>query len=1116
MSDPLAHYAFLPWMRQGIGSKITEEDALGTNNGSARERAELTASLNVQSTNVSDGSTINTAVPKTLKLQGPPDVLGVSKRAIVRVEPKPKVNNYQANGLPYIEFYREDFLWAYTPAKADDGVEKGKLTPWLALICLKDDEFTLKNTSDGRPYITIESGSDAGGNPIIDNVFHDETQHWAWGHVHLNTEIAAAGAAGRVTVVNSSHETEVAGELDADPDTGLSRLLCPRKLIKETGYTAFLVPAFETGRLAGLGVDYTDVKAQKMSWENGGNYAGKTRGYDYPVYHQWVFRTGLHGDFESLARILKAVVTGPELGKRQMYIADPGYGLASTDPNSTTLGLEGALKPPGFVSDPWTNGTKDNAYRTQLRKLLNLSIDNEKKFTDNTSPNADSLALNPFYSSSLGDDPIVTPHIYGRWHGLVNRLKTSGSTNYAWVNDLNLDPRSRASAGLGVTVVQKNQNNYMRRAWKQVEEINEANKKIRKAALARMISHSIYTKHVKHAPKDQVARFTSPMHSMVLSGANTVENKITSSLVPNASKSAAFRKITRPGKKTNKAINKIATTAGKSLLHANVIKNFNDESITTAKDKAAPQLAISGVDITTAIDNSRTDFQGNDTAMATQAVFEALQSEADFSDLTTRKGALKTKIDNNGDLNNDQKNLAKDLFDGLQSSTAGDATTSHIVNFTEVPYKAIFGNDITAKTYLNIILTRDTGGAAGQIGRATTLSDLEAFEDAFKGFAVNPDSVISKLVAIPKGQVFPDVDAFAGGIAPVLKPKTLMKERLKRGVTVRVWNPLTKTYNSDPNALNRMKPVMAYPKIDDPMFRNLRDINQEYILPNIDKVPNNSITLLEVNQKFIEAYMGGLNHEMSRELLWREFPTDQRGTYFRQFWDVSDNVTETDQEKKYDIKKMPDWETALGTHSPRVLTNPSASPYLVLLIRGELLKKYPNTQVYAQKAEFKVPANPAAPRQLSDETVAANIKLPAFMAELDPDIYLFGFDLDKVEAHGYSDDASKPGWFFVLRERPGQINFGLDDYTPINPGDPLTPTPNPSDWNDLSWEHMTATANLSNYQLDAEKSFTASAGSANSPQATWGNNSADLAYILYQNPVIFARHAQEMLPPDTV
>ena len=44
---------------------------------------------------------------------------------------------------------------------------------------------------------------------------------------------------------------------------------------------------------------------------------------------------------------------------------------------------------------------------------------------------------------------------------------------------------------------------------------------------------------------------------------------------------------------------------------------------------------------------------------------------------------------------------------------------------------------------------------------------------------------------------------------------------------------------------------------------------------------------LETNPRFIESYMVGLNHEMARELLWREYPTDQRGTCFRQFWDLS-------------------------------------------------------------------------------------------------------------------------------------------------------------------------------------------------------------------------------------
>ena len=55
----------------------------------------------------------------------------------------------------------------------------------------------------------------------------------------------------------------VLAELDAaagtEADLAYSRLLCPRKLAPNTGYHAFLVPTFETGRLAGLGMDPADA-----------------------------------------------------------------------------------------------------------------------------------------------------------------------------------------------------------------------------------------------------------------------------------------------------------------------------------------------------------------------------------------------------------------------------------------------------------------------------------------------------------------------------------------------------------------------------------------------------------------------------------------------------------------------------------------------------------------------------------------------------------------------------------------------------------------------------------------------------------------------------------------
>ena len=102
-------------------------------------------------------------------------------------------------------------------------------------------------------------------------------------------------------------------------------------------------------------------------------------------------------------------------------------------------------------------------------------------------------------------------------------------------------------------------------------------------------------------------------------------------------------------------------------------------------------------------------------------------------------------------------------------------------------------------------------------------------------------------------------------------------------------------------------------------------------------------------------------------------------------------------------------------------------------------------------------------------------------------------------------------YFFVLKERPGQICFGLDDYTPATEGD--TPDENPETWNDFTWEHLVNEAEtLENYHIEFSKSVAPTDHDKDEPLPVWGDNAADVASILYQNPVLYARHAQEMLP----
>jgi hypothetical protein len=285
--------------------------------------------------------------------------------------------------------------------------------------------------------------------------------------------------------------------------------------------------------------------------------------------------------------------------------------------------------------------------------------------------------------------------------------------------------------------------------------------------------------------------------------------------------------------------------------------------------------------------------------------------------------------------------------------------------------------------------------------------------------------------------------------------------------------------------------------------------------------------------------MVGINHEFSRELLWREYPTDQRGSYFRQFWDVQGFLAgatadrEALRERLRDIPELHRWSkaSALGDHDHREEQGDKEEE-LVLAIRGELLKKYPTAVIYAHRARWERTADnkidKTRPRQLVDLSDADQqnaprtiIKTPLYEAKVDPDIYFFGFDLTAATAKGGvvlpGDEEEDPGWFFVIKERPGEPRFGLD-VAKDAPGVLNT-------WNDLAWSDV-----MKPYQ---EGAFLRPGGAALAladPGAAapgheqyeedrnfgWkaDTHSAELAYILYQVPVLMAVHAAEMLPKE--
>ena len=205
----------------------------------------------------------------------------------------------------------------------------------------------------------------------------------------------------------------------------------------------------------------------------------------------------------------------------------------------------------------------------------------------------------------------------------------------------------------------------------------------------------------------------------------------------------------------------------------------------------------------------------------------------------------------------------------------------------------------------------------------------------------------------------------------------------------------------------------------------------------------------------------------------------------------------------------------------------------MLLVRGELFKRYPNAIVYAGKAT----RNAQGQRVLDDTTEL----YPLFRGTISPDMTFLSFNLGAADARG-GTAASPDGYFFVFQEQPSEPRFGLEPTAPTNPV---------TEWADLAWTNFALGGGSPTPDLQFAKSSQSdvltnspwrlasrvfrlvnaavqlppflpptvtpsgvaiAAGSTDAAN-TWGVNSAQTAYILLRLPFRILIHADMMLPP---
>jgi len=1016
----LARYQFLSWARRGIASNIITADDLGAGTSTQIERANVPLSIKVNTQTVS----------KNFSLYGPGDIIGINKNMVIRTEPRNWITDFESNYLAFAEFYDEDFPWRYTPARA----QGEKLRPWIALFVLKADEFGRTTKKLPLPSIKIKNGNSL---PI-------QEESWLWAHVHNNNAISTDELSDYEEFLLSLNQTT-----NNDPDQIFSRLVCPRKLDPNTDYYAFIVPAFETGRLAGLSLVTEGVNAQLASWKSDSSEL------EMPVYYEWFFRTGKNEDFEYLIKLLQPRSVDPKVGIRPMDCSQPGFSkLDGSGPVSGTrppvIGLEGALKSPDSVSTVYPDTAAEDTFQEEVQELINVNATREADMTS---------------------DPVVTLPFYGSEHVLVDGLNINDT---GWPHELNSDPRHRVASGFGTKVIQQHQEKYMQKAWSQVEAILDANRKLREARVSMAVANQIHSKIFQAFPDATLLAVAKPVLPRIMGSSTTVYHQLASSRLSTTLMTGSFRRMMRPN---GPLISKKLKTSDFNFSH--LIDRVNSAAISPAPPKQVPEGLPNTKEVadnifSPQIPNFIKWLLRNSFWILLLLLIITLLLSYFLSPLFAAvvipivvgyvyAQQQKRKLEAAESLNDEtlDPEVIKNVPQRPTFTLQLDTDSAPVAHTATTPGKDSVEGGNFRKALVDLY-TR----------LSFTLPEPSFFAFNLSNGAQKVLSALSATVSFPKrlaGQI-----QFPPGI-DIFRPEKII-------------------------------PAMAYPDIEEPMYKKLIEFSSELLIPNLKLVPNNTITLLKTNQKFIESYLVGLNHEMGRELLWREYPTDKRGSYFRQFWDVNglilpaDVSEEENAEALKDIKPIHTWgkHSLLGKHNNRDAEGDESQ--LVLLIRGDLLKRYPDTLIFAQKA--KPGENPDDPlvidTDLDDTEFRKETKFPLYKAEVDPDVKMFGFDLTIEQAlgteltPGFTDN---DGWFFIIQEIPGEPRFGMDIQTTA-----LT------SWDDLSWGHFSTEPDF----ISATQRPTSNPTTDNSPDR-WGTNSAQMAYILYQKPVMVAVHAKEML-----
>jgi hypothetical protein len=764
-----------------------------------------------------------------------------------------------------------------------------------------------------------------------------------------------------------------------DGHTNIARILSPRGLptaaepaglLPQQEYLAVLVPAFND--------------AGQPMWSSAGEPNYGTKGV-LPAFHFWRFWTAEPGDFETLAAALRVPPAGA-IGKAKLHYRRQI--LADNVNINETLEVRGAITSLKQPETPQPEAI--NAVQADL-DLLN----NEQ------------------------DNTIGLPH-YGRpW------LSQPDNFNQGWPHDLNDDPRFRGTTGLGVWMGVEGQEALMDAAVAQAGALREAGQRISHLALGLYAAGRLWDRRLPTDKNERLHLLGPIMSRMIAADGGIVLDRVTSASSPLTPVlfSGVAQRILRDRTPATRHI----TAANGGLDRSAALNAAN-------QPERQPERAPAGLPHVDAITQQ----------MGLPTVEELFELDDRWLNEVMKKldALVSFHIENYQNIRDEllragredeipalRQQMAEPLFGELMQ------TLREVLRERGLPcddgtiaaqLAQVFGEslllfcqrvlvDAGARRRLHDELWRAMRHCMG----SSRCRDILANQPG----ELSCNDLIDNLPSEPPVQQQPiNLDRLSDLLYEALDPR-------KPDAPARVrW--CSQLVGID---CARLIPPEFPIGLDFPTWSLLNQYDKEWLLPGAGELKKDSITALQTNPTFIDAFMVGINSQFMSEMRWRDLAVDRTCTPLRMFWG---QVNYTTQKRQADIQPFSEWvktpDDLLGA-----LSHQSIQPHdpenkdggrLVIVFRSDLFRRYPSTLVYLVKpsAGENVDALLNAPPQLDKPDAAANAELwrqdrkffgPIFAGSLTPELTFFMFDVTPNTLEQY---------WLVLDEPPAELRFRND------------------------------------------------------------------------------------------